>query len=179
MSQTIDLRPMRVLVWPCYLMAAFLISMPLLEAFAAIASFRPGEMQWRFGSTGILTTALLTPPIGVFVALVTARIFGHRWVHGVLIGFAIITMVALLVMMPMFVLAALQLRNEVRPQFYRSFHLAAGKVFANQLAVFVLMLAFAIASFRSMRNAQVPASPAASRARVAEPAAPLLSRAAR
>jgi hypothetical protein len=177
MSQTIDLRPMRVLVWPCYLMAAFLITMPLLEAVSAIASFRPGEAQWRFGSTGIMTTALLTPPIGVFVALVTARLFGHRWVHGVLIGFAVLTMVLLMVMMPTFVFDTLQLRNEVRPQFYRSFHLAAGKVFANQLAVFVIMLAFAIASFRSMRASKGPA-PAAARA-ASEPAAPLLSRMAR
>jgi hypothetical protein len=168
---------MRVLVWPCYLMAAFLITMPLLEAFSAIASFRPGEMQWRFGSTGIVTTALLTPPIGVFVALVTARLFGHRWVHGVLIGFAVITMVLLMVMTPVFVFDTLQLRNEVRPQFYRSFHLAAGKVFANQLAVFVVMLAFAIASYRSMRTSQGP-SPAAARA-ASEPATPLLSRMAR
>ncbi len=179
MSQTMDPRSLRLLAWPCYLMAAFLISMPLLEAFSAIASFRPSEMQWRFGTTGVLSTAYLTPPIGVFVALVAAHLLGHRWVQWVLIAFSLISVILLLVMMPMFVLDTLQLRTEVRPQFYRSFHLAAGKVFVNQLATAVVLIGFMMASVRSLRGGTVGGVVRAARAgRAPDQSSPLLTKAA-
>jgi hypothetical protein len=51
---------------------------PLLDASSRILPMRPGEVGWRFGAMGIVFNTLVTPLLGLFLAMLAAAVLEHR-----------------------------------------------------------------------------------------------------
>ena len=52
-----------------YLLSLYLITTPMVETVAAIYPISLGEPAWRFGAAGLLSQALMTPLLGLLIAL--------------------------------------------------------------------------------------------------------------
>ena len=61
-----------------YLLALYLVITPLLEALTLVLPVRPGEVGWRFGAMGIAFNTLVTPLLGLFLAMLAAAVLGNR-----------------------------------------------------------------------------------------------------
>ncbi len=89
---------------------------PLLDAVTRTWPIRLAEVGWRFGATGIVLNTLVTPLLGIFIAIAVASFLGHRPVVKVL-SIACWVLGGLLVLsIAMFVLDSLQVRGEVAEQ---------------------------------------------------------------
>jgi hypothetical protein len=110
---------------PClYLLAFILIVVPLFDAATTTMPFRVGNVQWRFGAIGLLSNTLLTPGLGFGLAVVTAVTMQHVRTQRVLAILSWLTIVALLGLLVMFTLDALQTRPLVRPEQRLPFNVA-------------------------------------------------------
>lgn len=106
-------------------MALLLVLFPLTDALSTVWPLRPGEFQWRFGAVGLFSQALMTPLLGVVLALVTAHILEHRVVLRILAVLAALGGVLLLVVLAGFALDAAQMRGQVRPELKGNFDVAS------------------------------------------------------
>ena len=61
-----------------YLLAFYLVITPLLDALTRILPVRPGDVGWRFGAMGLVFNTLVTPLLGLFLAMLAAVFLGHR-----------------------------------------------------------------------------------------------------
>ena len=135
---------------PClYLVAVVLIILPFVDAAVSITPFHVRSVQWRFGAIGLLTNTLLTPAVGFMLAVVTAALLQHFRTQRVLSIVAWIGAVALLGLLVVFALDALQTRAMVRPEMMRPF------VLASTVAVCKLVI-WAIVSIVLARASRVP-----------------------
>lgn len=151
-----------------YLTAILLIAIPFSEAIMAAWPIRITETPWRFGSTGILSRALMTPLLGLFVAAALAVAANHRralWTLG--LGGAVLSLL-LIVTAPVFVLDVLEMRSRVRPQAARLFDSATVTALAKILAgalVSGLLATGCIRAARSLKRTPPPARAPASQGR--------------
>src|SRR5215510_8889281 len=77
-----DLRPITV---PLYVAAFMLAAIPLVEVAAQLGfTGHPSSLQWRTGTVGLLSSALLTPAFGLILAVVTAYVCEHTVAHRIL-----------------------------------------------------------------------------------------------
>lgn len=103
----------RFLVFSGYLMAAYLMLAPSAETLAALRPFRFADAGWRYGATGLVSQSLMTPLLGLVLAVGVAVYCGHRVrarflaVASALGGF--VTLMAI----PLFTLDALEMRTLV------------------------------------------------------------------
>jgi hypothetical protein len=127
-----------------YLIGAMLVTIPLTDALAAVLPARPGAAEWRFGATGLLSGALMTPLLGCFAVLAAATLLEHvrvlRIGAWVLIGVPALLFVAAGVLL----LDAVQLRAQVeatmRPAFFGAAAKAALKLLLGAGVALVLGL---------------------------------------
>lgn len=96
-----------------YLLAFALMITPLLGASTRILPVRPDDAGWRFGAMGIVFNSLVTPLLGLFLAMVAAAVLGHsRTLRGLsVVSYAAAVVVALSLVL--FVLDYLQARAGV------------------------------------------------------------------
>jgi hypothetical protein len=73
-----DTRALRPLSLASYGVAAILIFFPLVDSAQGLWPFQAGEAVWRFGALGLLSRAIMTPMLGLLLALATATLFGDR-----------------------------------------------------------------------------------------------------
>ncbi|MDQ6633389.1 MAG: hypothetical protein M3Z10_01385 [Gemmatimonadota bacterium] len=146
---------------PClYLLALILIVVPLVDAAVSITPFRPRNVQWRFGAIGLFTNTLLTPGVGVMIAVVTAAVMQHVRAQRLLAILSWIGVVVLLGMLVVFGLDALQTRALVRPEMMRPFVLASTVAACKLILWMIAFIVFARASRvppSSRRSAESPA----------------------
>ncbi len=107
------MKPNRFLVFSGYLMAGYLILAPLAETLAALWPFHAGGAGWRYGATGLVSQSLMTPLLGLLIA-VSLAVYCHHWVAARLLAvFSAVGGVAALIAIPLFTLDALQMRGQV------------------------------------------------------------------
>jgi hypothetical protein len=127
------------LVWLAYMVAAFTIVIPLLETVLQIWPIRPSTAQWRFGAVGIFSRALMTPFLGLLIALGTAHYLEHRRVVRTASILSALFALALAAVVVIFGLDALESRALVRPEVRPGFDAAT--------ILAVLKYAWAIVAF--------------------------------
>jgi hypothetical protein len=122
-----------------YAVAMLLILVPLADVTLRSFTTEFGSLQWRFGTVGLLFGNLGTVVLGLGLAGLVATILGNR---GVLRGvglFSILLAVALLAMMALFALDALQMRRLVAAALKRQVLVSsAGAAFSAGLATLAL-----------------------------------------
>jgi hypothetical protein len=128
------------LVTPLYFVAFLLLATPTIDFVTSILPLRPSNIEWRFASVGLLSGFLLTPLLGIVVAMCTAALAGQARVQRVL---AIVNGVAAglsVVILLMFLLDIVQLRSVVQAEAKASFEGAAVKAVIKHVS-------FTIATF--------------------------------
>jgi cytochrome bd-type quinol oxidase subunit 2 len=130
-----------------YPVALLLILSPLLDLATAVWPVRPTEVSWRFGTFGLITSALITPILGLAVLQgVAAFLEKFRAVRvvsavNVLVG-------VLLVGTALFLLDAVQLRGTVTEAAKQSYDAAALKALVTALLEVVVVLWIGIVGMR-------------------------------
>jgi hypothetical protein len=96
-----------------YLVALLLVVMPLLDTLARNWPIQLGNERWRFSTLGPAFSAMVTPLLGVFVAMVLAAVLDHRRTLKVLAAVTLVAAVGSVAALGLFVLDYLQLRASV------------------------------------------------------------------
>ena len=144
------------LAWSAYPLAALLIAAPLLDLVTTILPFRVGEPTWRYGSAGLLATALLTPILGGLLAGVAAAVLGHRRVQWVLTSVSAFLSIAILSALAMFILDALQVRASVIPEVKFAFDMSTLKVLVIDSLGITVLATLGFTGFRTLRRGRTP-----------------------
>lgn len=134
-----------------YALAALFFLLPLIELVLTVWPWRPGTLLWRFGSFGLLVQTLMLPTFGMFIALLTASILGHRRFQLVLSVFVLLFVVGLLASTGLFLLDGLQTRASARPDLRGSVTAAAARAAGAATLYGVVWIWMGIAAFRSAR----------------------------
>lgn len=147
----------RYLAVPAYLVASLLALFPLVDTALSILPLRVGEVSWRFGATGLVSRALMTPLLGVLLAFAVALLLEHRRVLrtiSVLMGVAAAALVGAFLL---FVLDFLQMRGQVNPQARVAFDVASLVALGKYALGLIVALAFAVAGWKASRRGRAAA----------------------
>jgi hypothetical protein len=148
-----DLRPIAL---PLYVAAFMLAAIPLVEVAAQLGfTGHPTSLQWRTGTVGLLSSALLTPAFGLILAVVTAYVFEHTVAHRILSALSGFLAIALIMVTGLFVLDAFQIRSALDPKVTHSFTLAMVKAVLNFAIVSGSLLVVFTGALRSRRKDRV------------------------
>ena len=145
---------LRRLAWPTYFVAFLLIATPALDYLSNVWPLRLGDVQWRYGSVGLLAGFVLTPLLGMMLALAAAAVLEHRGVVRVL-------SIVNLVLVPLWVIATLgfaldvlQLRATVPEEGRSTFDIGATKAAVKHLTMAVGVAWLGIAGLRATRSSE-------------------------
>jgi hypothetical protein len=113
-----------------YLLAAcvllfFMGIVPLAEAFLSTLPGNIGNVAWRYGAVGVITEALALPLTALVFSAGLALAMDWRIPMRLLALLAALGSLISIVLLPLFVLDALQLRGAVRLELRRPFDMAA------------------------------------------------------
>jgi hypothetical protein len=141
---------------PLYVAAFMLAAIPLVEVGAQLGfTGHPSSLQWRTGTVGLLSSALLTPAFGLILAIVTAYAFEHALTHRILSVLSGFLAVAFIAVMALFVLDGFQLRSTLDPRLKHSFTLAMVKAVLNFGIVSVSLLVVFVGTLRGRKKGNV------------------------
>lgn len=145
---------LKPIAWPAYLVAVLLIAIPIADTVLAVMPLRPSDVAWRFGALGLGGQAVLTPLLGVLLALVTAAVLGHR--PGLRVVQVVACMAALIFVAAggLFVLDALQTRPSIRAAAKGAVDRASMLALVKYFVGFTGSVVFAITCQRLIRRAR-------------------------
>ena len=149
----------RALAVAAYLVAASLILVPLLDATLAISPMRPTDFRWRFGATGVLSNAVMTPNAGVLLLLITAISYGHANFRRTIGALAFVAAAFWTVAISMFVLDALQMQPSVPAEMKTSFTVASSLALAKMVVDGTVLLALGFVGVRKSSGAAASSEP--------------------
>jgi hypothetical protein len=108
-----DLRRYGILGWAAYGVALLLILFPVVDSLLGVWPLNPGQVTWRFGALGLFSRAIMTPTLGILVALAAAVVLEHRWALRLVSVAAFLAAGLALAALGVFVLDASQTRSQV------------------------------------------------------------------
>lgn len=126
-----------------YLMALYLVTVPLAETLIAVWPLQVGDAAWRYGATGLLSQALMTPLLGLLLAVGLAVYAEHRALSRALAVISGVCAVFIIVVIPLFLLDMLEMRGQVVDEATRAFDVAT--VFALLKMGATVLMGFAMA----------------------------------
>ncbi|MDH3497185.1 MAG: hypothetical protein OER21_10500 [Gemmatimonadota bacterium] len=141
----------RRLAWPGYLFALLLVVFPLGDLLVNVWPPRVGELQWRYGSIGLLSGFWLTPLFGVALGAICASVLEHRRVLRTL---AVLSLIAVFVMsglVVLFTLDWLQVRPTIPAEGKASMDVGSLKALVKHGVVAVLFVWFGVAGWQTSR----------------------------
>jgi hypothetical protein len=123
-----------------YLVAAIMILFPIVDLGANLWPFRPTELNWRYGTYGVMSGYLLTVVLGFGLVVAVGVLAMHRgWVR-LLGGLSAVGGVLLLVFAAVYVLDALQIRATLSGDALGQFHIGTVKtLFKNGISGLALI----------------------------------------
>jgi hypothetical protein len=147
------------LVAPAYAVAALLVLTPTGDFLSGVWPWRPRALAWRFASSGLLSGFLLTPLLGVLIAVTIAALRGHDRVLRVLGLVTLIAATVWLLILAAFILDAVQLHASIPEAQRRSFLDASIKAFIKYVLSCTAAYLLGIRAFRlGRRRAPQPAA---------------------
>lgn len=147
--------PARQVAWALYAIGALLWLAPLADLAAGIGSLNFGVVQWRFGTTGLLSSALVLPITGLVFWFAAAVLLEQRRALQVLFGVAVMMLVLIAGALVLFALDAIQVRIQVREDAKRSYDLATMKAVLVLGSELVVLAVLAVTTFRASKGTVV------------------------
>lgn len=132
-------------------MCLLFVLIPAVDMATNAWPLRLDEVGWRFGTAGLLSGFLLTPLLGVVLAVAGALVMGHARTVVVLGVLSALGGAALIGIAAIFALDALQLQPEVSPEGQFSYRVGAIRAWAKTGGVALALIWLAIAAFRAPR----------------------------
>ena len=124
---------------PLYFVALLLIATPSIDFITSVLPLRPSNIEWRFATVGLLSGFVLTPLLGVVLAMVVALQAGHTRFQRVIAvlnaGLAVVFSITVV----LFLLDIVQLRSAVQPEARSAFQGAAAKAVLKHLTFIVAL----------------------------------------
>ncbi|MEP7384203.1 MAG: hypothetical protein ABI910_21180 [Gemmatimonadota bacterium] len=139
------------LIAPLYFLAFLLVATPVMDFATSIIPTRPSDIEWRFASVGLLSGFLLTPLLGIALAMGVARFAGHLRVQRVM---ALLTLTAaglFVALLLFFLLDIFQLRSAVQAEAAEAFSSAATKAVIKHASFVVALGVMGWSGFRMSR----------------------------
>ena len=137
------------LVAPMYFIAALLIATPVMDFATSVLPLRLGSLEWRFASVGLLSGFLLTPLLGLVIALAVAAYADHMGFVRVLSILSGAVAVIFIIVLVLFLLDIVQLRSAVQDQARAAFKSAAMKAVIKHVCFIAALGWLAIRGFRA------------------------------
>jgi hypothetical protein len=152
---------LEILVAPAYAVAALLVLTPTGDFMSGVWPWRPGALDWRFASSGLLSGFLLTPLLGVLIAVTVAAARGHDRVLRTLGLMTLIAATIWLLILAAFILDAVQLHASIPEAQRRSFLDASIKAFIKYVLSCSVAFLLGIRAWRMgrRRSAQSAVAP--------------------
>ncbi len=143
----------RPLGWCLHSLGALLIVAPLLDLAAGVAALNPDQMSvpWRFGVAGLLSGALVLPLLGFGLMLVATAILEQPRLSLLLGVKTAVLAIAVLAILVVFGLDALQLRAQVVMGARRAFDMASLKALLTYGFEAVVLTVLSVNAFRIAR----------------------------
>jgi len=146
---------MRRIAVPGYLVAFLIFLFPLLDTALSVWPPQTGTLAWRFGAVGLFSRALMTPLLGVLVAFAIALLLEHRTFLRVLAIANGVAVVLIVLVMGLFLLDALEMRVQVRPDAKRAFDAASTVALVKYGTGMLVALAFAVHGWKASKRTGV------------------------
>jgi len=140
--------PEGALAGPFYAFALLLVATPAIDFMTSIFPTQLRSAQWRFASAGLLSGFLLTPLLGIAIAITVAAIRGHGSVQRLLSVVNLLLAILLMVLLLSFVLDVMQLNGVVPADGIRAFHSAAAKAVFKYATSIVVLIVFAVRGWK-------------------------------
>jgi hypothetical protein len=143
----------KYLAVPGYSVAALLVLFPLLDSAISVFPPRFGEIAWRFGAAGLFSRALMTPILGLLLAFSLALLLEHSRVQRAISVFSALVGVVVIAVVGLFLLDAMQMRAQVRPEAKTAFDVASLVALGKYGIGTLVLAAFSVSGWRSSRGA--------------------------
>lgn len=161
------LRNTQALAWPLYGAGLLMIVLPAADLVANVWPANVGQLEWRFGTVGLLAGYLLTPVFGVLMIAFGAALLGHRMLQRLLAIANVLAAVLFAGVIVIFALDWLQLRATLPAEARATMDLGSGKALFREAVVAALLLWLGIVGWRISRRSHGDA-------RAARPSPPLV-----
>ncbi len=146
------MKPHRALVFVFYAICTLLVLVPLLETIVSVSPLSPSQVAWRFGAAGLFSRALMTPLLGLTLLAVLGLLFNHRGTLLTVAGLCAFGALCLVVAQILFILDALQMRGQVRPDARTAFDMATLLAVLKIAVAFVVCVGLAIGGWKTARR---------------------------
>lgn len=147
-----------------YLISALVGIVPAFDNALLAWPLRPGDAHWRFGTVGVMTRALPPLALGLLLAMVLAIVVVDRWRLRLVSVLSGLLSATLLIVVPFFLLDALQLRTTVQAQALRAFDVSAVAAVVKMLLTATAAAGVARAGWKASGRMRLPESASGSEA---------------
>lgn len=158
--------PFRKISGALYLISALLIVLPVVDYLTSIVPYLPASTKWRFASSALFSGFLLTPLLGLALALLVAGIMQHRQVlrwAGIL---SVVVAVALLGICALLALDIIELRATAESDVRMAIVLSGARAIFKNLIMAGALVFIGLACRSASRGMEPP--------RAANPMAPIV-----
>lgn len=139
------------MVAPLYFVAFLLVATPAMDFATSIMPTRPSDIEWRFASVGLLSGFLLTPLLGIALAMGVAHFSGHVRFQRVMALLNLTATALFVLLLLFFLLDIFQLRSAVQPEAADAFSSAATKAVIKHGSFIVALGVLGWSGFRMSR----------------------------
>jgi len=119
--------PFRKISSALYLTSALLVFLPLIDFLTSIVPYLPASAKWRFASSSLFAGFLLTPLLGIALAMLVAGLMRHRFVLRWISILSILVALLLLVICALLALDVVELRATAESDVQMAIVLSGGR----------------------------------------------------
>lgn len=138
---------------PAYGVAVLLVALPLVDTLLGALPLRPSEVSWRFGVLGLVSRTVLSPLMGLLIALGVALLRSDRRALQFLALFSGMAATAVVPLIALFALDTLQMRTQLVPGAASQFDTTVTATFVKYGITFLMLALFTVSSWKASRRA--------------------------
>lgn len=132
-----------------YFFTFLLVFWPLADLVTNTWPLQPESLQWRYGFMGLMAGFLLTPILGLSLAMVLAYALRHRRTLRVLSAMALAGATVLFAVLIFFALDVVQVRSSVTPDRLPSFQAGSAIAELKHFTSFVALFLIGVGGWRT------------------------------
>ncbi len=125
--------PFRRISGSLYLISALLVLLPMVDFATSIVPYLPGSTKWRFASSSLFAGFLLTPLLGIALAMLVAGLMQHRFVLRWIGILSVLAAVVLVGICALLALDVVELRATVESDVKMAIILSGGRAILKNL----------------------------------------------